>query len=106
MIGDAAHALLPTSSQGACQALEDAWHLANILKRNSNDLQKTFNEFTNLQYEKTTGIIITGRGFASSLFNRNESYCLVRNENSKNTDFSKVIAAMSRCWARHLSFNK
>lgn len=31
MIGDAAHASLPTSGQGACQALEDAWHLSKLL---------------------------------------------------------------------------
>src|SRR2546427_6898604 len=31
LIGDAAHAPLPTSGQGACQALEDAWHLARCI---------------------------------------------------------------------------
>ena len=32
LVGDAAHAPLPTSGQGACQALEDAWHLARCLE--------------------------------------------------------------------------
>ena len=32
LVGDAAHAALPTSGQGACQALEDAWQLAQCLQ--------------------------------------------------------------------------
>ncbi|MFG1489530.1 FAD-dependent monooxygenase [Oceanospirillum sp. HFRX-1_2] len=31
LLGDSAHAPLPTSGQGACQALEDAWHLVDVL---------------------------------------------------------------------------
>jgi 2-polyprenyl-6-methoxyphenol hydroxylase-like FAD-dependent oxidoreductase len=31
VIGDAAHAPLPTSGQGACQALEDAWYLSECI---------------------------------------------------------------------------
>jgi hypothetical protein len=55
--------------------------------------------------KKTAGITMAGRGFASSLFNRDEKFCLARNENSKNTDFAKVAAAMSLGWGRHLSLN-
>jgi 2-polyprenyl-6-methoxyphenol hydroxylase-like FAD-dependent oxidoreductase len=105
LIGDAAHAALPASGQGACQALEDAWHLSNILNDNPHDLQKYFLKFTEIRFEKTAGITMAGRGFASSLFNRDEKFCLARNENSKNTDFAKVAAAMSLGWGRHLSLN-
>ena len=105
IIGDAAHAPLPTSGQGACQALEDAWHLTNCLLDNPNDLQQAFVKFTKLRFEKTTNIIMAGRGFAASLFNRDESFCKARNENSKNTDFDRVAAAMSSGWARHLPLN-
>ena len=105
MLGDAAHAPLPTSGQGACQALEDAWHLANCLKENPHDLQQAFVKFTEIRFEKTAGIIMAARGFASSLFNRDERYCVVRNESSRNTDFSNVAAAMSRGWAQGLPLN-
>lgn len=105
VIGDAAHAPLPTSGQGACQALEDAWHLANILSDNSHDLQKAFSKFTEIRFEKTSGIIMAARGFASSLFNRDKNFCLARNENSKNTDYTKVATAMSHGWAQHLPLN-
>ncbi|WP_230411977.1 FAD-dependent monooxygenase [Denitromonas iodatirespirans] len=105
VIGDAAHAPLPTSGQGACQALEDAWHLANCLNENPSDLQKAFVKFTELRFEKTSGIIMAARTFASSLFSRDERFCMARNENSKNTDFAKVAAAMSGGWSQHLPLN-
>jgi len=100
-IGDAAHAPLPTSGQGACQALEDAWHLANCLDE-SPDLAQAFARFTDIRFDKTAGIIMAARGFASSLFNKEEEFCNTRNENSKATDYKKVAAAMSRGWAQHL----
>jgi FAD-dependent urate hydroxylase len=105
VIGDAAHAPLPTSGQGACQALEDAWHLANFLNDNPHDLQQAFVKFTEIRFEKTVGIIMATRGFASSLFNRDEKFCMARNENSRNMDFTKVAAAMSRGWSQHLPLN-
>ncbi len=105
IIGDAAHAPLPTSGQGACQALEDAWHLANILSDYPHDLQNAFVKFTEIRFEKTAGTIMAARGFASSLFNRDENFCMARNESSRNTDFTKLYAAMSRDWAQHLPLN-
>jgi len=102
VIGDAAHAPLPTSGQGACQALEDAWHLANILGDKPQDLHQAWVKFTELRVAKTSGITMAARGFASSLFNPDENFCAARNENSKNTDFAQVAAAMARGWSQHL----
>lgn len=104
-IGDAAHASLPTSGQGACQALEDAWHLANCLSKDPHYLPRVFEKFTELRSEKTAGITMAARGFAASLFNRDERFCMARNENSRNTDFAKVAAAMARGWGQHLPLN-
>ena len=105
MIGDAAHAPLPTSGQGACQALEDAWHLTRCLTESPHDLQQAFDRFTALRFEKTTGIIMAARGFASSLFNRDKDFCAARNENSKKTDFTKVATAMAQGWLQGLPGN-
>ncbi len=102
VLGDAAHASLPTSGQGACQALEDAWHFANCLEDNTHDLQRAFLKFTELRFEKTSNITLAARGFAASLFNRDESFCRARNETSRNTDFAKMAAAMSRGWGQNL----
>jgi FAD-dependent urate hydroxylase len=105
MIGDAAHAPLPTSGQGACQALEDAWHLANCLYKNTDNLQQAYNEFTEIRFEKTANITMAARHLASSLFNSDESFCRKRNEDSRKTDYSKVAVAMSRGWSLHLPLN-
>ncbi len=102
LVGDAAHAPLPTSGQGACQALEDAWHLARYLKESPGDLQRAFAGFTQARLEKTTNIIMAGRGLAASLFNRDEGFCRARNESSRSTDYPALATAMARGWAQGL----
>jgi len=102
MIGDAAHAPLPTSGQGACQALEDAWHLANLMEQDIADLNELFDTFTKLRQAKTTGITLGARLFASSLFNIDANYCQQRNESSKTTDFDAAVAGMAKGWASGL----
>ena len=102
MIGDAAHAPLPTSGQGACQALEDAWHLANLLEDEHLNIMDMFSRFVKLRYTKTAGIIMSGRQLASALFNVSPDFCKQRNENSKRTDFDNVAAGMARSWMEGL----
>jgi len=105
IIGDAAHAPLPTSGQGACQALEDAWHLANCLTENSSNLNDSFSRFTKLRFDKTSTIISSGRGLASTLFYPDTEFCKARNETSKNTDFSLISQGMANIWSLGLPLN-
>ena len=72
---------------------------------NPSDLQRAFVDFTEIRFEKTAGIIRAARGFAASLFHQDEKFCRARNENSRNTDFAGVAAAMSRGWGQHLPLN-
>ena len=102
MIGDAAHAPLPTSGQGACQALEDAWHLANLLEQNSEEIEQVFRTFTELRRSKTASVTLGARQFAASLFNTDPGYCSHRNLRSKETDYSNVVMGMARGWASGL----
>ncbi|TVZ41427.1 2-polyprenyl-6-methoxyphenol hydroxylase-like FAD-dependent oxidoreductase [Alteromonadaceae bacterium 2753L.S.0a.02] len=102
VIGDAAHAPLPTSGQGACQALEDAWHLANCIASNGTDINNAFTQFTQLRSAKTANIIAAGRGLASSIFNTNPEYCKERNLASKKTDYTRVAAGMAQAWSEGL----
>ena len=102
MIGDAAHAPLPTSGQGACQALEDAWHLANLLEQNNEEIELVFRTFTELRQSKTASIALGARQFAASLFNTDPGYCSHRNLRSKETDYSTVALGMARGWASGL----
>lgn len=102
VIGDAAHAPLPTSGQGACQALEDAWHFANCLTDHTDNIQQAFHTFTSLRHQKTSNIIMAGRGLAASLFNSDEDYCQTRNYNSKHANPMDIAASMATIWGQNL----
>ncbi|GGO64958.1 FAD-dependent monooxygenase [Bowmanella pacifica] len=67
LIGDAAHASLPTSGQGACQALEDAWLLAKHLSE-TQDTQNLLPQFQLARQSKTGQIQQSGRVLASTIF--------------------------------------
>ncbi|HEY4058991.1 MAG TPA: FAD-dependent monooxygenase [Kofleriaceae bacterium] len=88
LIGDAAHASLPTSGQGACQALEDAWHL-----------DEPFDELTRKRQHKTRAITMAGRHLAASIFETDPALCRARDERTRNTDHSQLAAAMATAWS-------
>lgn len=107
MIGDAAHAALPTSGQGACQALEDAWHLARLLNHAQSDLDHSrlsaiFQQFDTVRQSKTAGITTGARHLAASIFNPNPGYCARRNRNSKKTDYKSMAVGMASGWSSYL----
>jgi FAD-dependent urate hydroxylase len=102
LLGDAAHSPLPTSGQGACQALEDAWHLAQCLNNNVKDLSKAFTLFTELRLSKTSGITMGGRQLASSIFNQDVEFCKHRNLASKNTNYRNAVVGMAKGWSSGL----
>lgn len=67
IIGDAAHASLPTSGQGACQALEDAWHLSLILKADD-EPEAALQRFYEQRCIKTSAAQRVGRELAGKFF--------------------------------------
>lgn len=105
LLGDAAHSSLPTSGQGACQALEDAWHFVNCFKENVNDIPKAFKQYTGLRRSKTSGITMGGRQLSSSIFNQDVAFCKQRNLTSKNTDYKSAVVGMAKGWASGLPIN-
>lgn len=99
LIGDAAHAPLPTSGQGACQAIEDAWHIARALDQGGRDTLEAFQNFTSTRRARTAGITMAGRLFAQTVFNDDPEFCRARDEASKSADFSNLAKAMAGGWA-------
>ncbi|MCO7188175.1 MULTISPECIES: FAD-dependent monooxygenase [unclassified Pseudoalteromonas] len=67
LIGDAAHASLPTSGQGACQALEDAWHLAGLISK-YDDPSVLLSTFYERRIAKATAAQHSGRQLARQIF--------------------------------------
>ncbi|VWC17382.1 FAD-dependent oxidoreductase [Burkholderia lata] len=100
LIGDAAHAPLPTSGQGACQALEDAWHLARCLdehgKGNGSNLDAALASFTLRRSRKTAAITLRAREFAHRLFG-NDTH-----EAARQADPVAEIQALASAWGAGL----
>ena len=55
LIGDAAHATTPNLGQGACQAIEDAYVLGELLKKY--DINTAFNQYPKLRMKKASRIV-------------------------------------------------
>jgi len=99
LLGDAAHASLPTSGQGACQAIEDSWHLANCLWNSCSNIELAFSNYQKLRYRKTKAIAIGAREFAHSLFNEDAEFCKLRNKKAKMSDGKSQAIGMASLWA-------
>ncbi len=103
LVGDAAHAALPTSGQGACQAIEDAWHLSQCLAAAApSDLEQAFTAFTARRLGKTTQIAMAGRALAKSLFHTDAGFCERRDRESALADHGAAAGNMGRFWAEGL----
>lgn len=102
VIGDAAHAPLPTSGQGACQALEDAWHLGELLKNYNGNLEALFQKFTEIRHSKTSSIISGARQFAAFLFMNDKNASTQRNSKSISTDYDAMVNGMANAWSSEL----
>lgn len=105
LLGDAAHSALPTSGQGACQALEDAWHLTTCLKDHDLNMELALRQYQEIRYAKTTAITLGGRALAASIFNPDSEACQQRNEQSKQADFQQIAIGMAKGWSQGLPLN-
>ena len=102
LVGDAAHAPLPTSGQGACQALEDAWHLARCLEGANGGLDEVFQAFMRIRGPKTARLSEQGRVFARTLLATDPETCRIRNERAKASDAVSDVQALAAGWGQGL----
>ena len=78
LIGDAAHATTPNLGQGACQAIEDAYVLDQLLDRGI-PIENTFNEYENLRRKKAHMIVNTSWSFGKIAQMENKLGIRIRN---------------------------
>lgn len=102
MLGDAAHASLPTSGQGASQALEDAWHLPRCLAAHEGRLEQALATFTALRVHKTHGQALGARQFAKDLFLTDDAECLQRDARAARSDPALLVKGMAGGWSSGL----
>lgn len=96
LLGDAAHAPLPTSGQGACQALEDAWHLAQCVQAQGNDVPQAWQQWVARRQPKTAGITMAGRHLARSIFHTPPAGIAQRDLGARETDYVGMAAGMAQ----------
>ncbi|MDV6030857.1 MAG: monooxygenase [Phycisphaera sp. RhM] len=106
MIGDAAHAALPTSGQGVAQALEDAWWLARAIDASPTDLDAAMTAFTQRRFQKTATITMGGRQFADTLFCSDADACERRDRQARQTDYVKLATGMAAAWSAGLPIGR
>jgi FAD-dependent urate hydroxylase len=117
LVGDAAHAALPTSGQGAGQALEDAWHLARCLPANlptnlpakaveAAELPAALAAFTALRRDKTRVITQMARQLSGALFHTDPAAALERNRLARAGDSVAMVQAMARGWGAGLDLHR
>ena len=58
LLGDAAHATTPNMGQGGCQAIEDAWYLAEYLKSYGN-IAEAFAAYEHFRRPKVNFVVNT-----------------------------------------------
>ena len=68
-IGDAIHATTPNLAQGGCQAIEDAYCLARLMDRSTDDLSKVFPIYQSLRSKKVSFIVNTSWRFGTIAHN-------------------------------------
>jgi len=102
MLGDAAHASLPTSGQGAAQALEDAWHLPRCLAAHEGQLERALAAFTDVRLAKTRVQTMGARQFAADLFMTDAAACRDRDARAAAQDAQALIGGMASGWGSGL----
>jgi salicylate hydroxylase len=78
LMGDAAHAMVPYLAQGACQAIEDAWTLAESLAGEA-DIAKALRDYEQRRRPRTTKVQIASRGMAKAMHESDPIQIAARN---------------------------
>lgn len=79
LMGDAAHPMLQYAAQGACQALEDAVHLGDLLDGGARDFAQVFSTFETDRRERTAGAQLVAREMGRRLYHPAGKAALARN---------------------------
>ena len=61
LIGDAAHSMAPDLGQGGCQALEDAWVLANYLRTTTLGVEDALQRYNTARQDRVANIVDRAR---------------------------------------------
>ena len=70
-LGDSIHATTPNLAQGGCQAIEDAWCLARLLKKYPDDVETACRRYQKLRQNKVMKIVADSWQFGKAAHSKN-----------------------------------
>ncbi len=96
LLGDAGHSTTPDLGQGGCQAMEDAWVLANYLSTTNLSVEDALSRYASARLPRTGDIVLRARARANMIhgFNRERTEAWYRELAQE--DGSRIMAAISR----------
>jgi 2-polyprenyl-6-methoxyphenol hydroxylase-like FAD-dependent oxidoreductase len=77
LLGDSAHPFLPTSAQGATQAMEDAVTLAICLREFKENVPSGLRTFQNIRYDRVAAVQKTGETTRAVSHSSGDILCFV-----------------------------
>jgi salicylate hydroxylase len=80
LMGDAAHPMLQYLAQGACQALEDAAYLSDMLHKHGNDIEQAFLEYQEERIPRTANVQASARMWGEIIHNTTDAGILLRDK--------------------------
>ncbi|MFS0824579.1 FAD-dependent monooxygenase [Bacillus sp. 1P02SD] len=93
LMGDAAHPMLQYLAQGACQALEDAGYLADMVRKHGDNYHQAFLEYQKERLPRTTYVQTSARNWGEIIHTTNPITTLLRNkilENRTDKDYKYI----------------
>ncbi len=97
LLGDSAHAAAPTSGQGACQAIEDAYFIADSLTK-ADTIDEALLLYVNLRKDKTKNIILKARESANTIFETDHAISDERNLKRKEPSTNNFLMNAIKLW--------
>ena len=84
LTGDAAHPMLQYLAQGACQALEDASYLTDMLEKHGENIEQAFLEYQEERLPRSADVQTSARMWGEIIHNTTPEAILLRNTIMKN----------------------
>jgi FAD-dependent urate hydroxylase len=95
LLGDAAHSTAPDLGQGGCQAMEDAWVLANCLLTTNISVPDALERYQNQRLARTSDIVLKARKRSNMTHGKDPAATQAWYEQLRSEDGSNIMGAIA-----------
>ncbi len=96
LIGDAAHSMAPDLGQGGCQALEDAWVLANYLRTTTLSVEDALQRYNTARRDRVANIVDRARERSDITHGKDSIKTQAWYDELKQEDGMNIMGAITR----------